>query len=638
MMKQTIGILAHVDAGKTTLSEQILYNTNSIRKLGRVDHRDTFLDSHNIEKSRGITVFSDQASFQLNNNTYYLVDTPGHIDFSTEMERILGILDYGIIVISAVEGIQGHTETIWQILKKYNIPTFIFINKIDREGADVEALVKDIKVKFNNNIFKLGDNIDELVAESNDELLEEYLEGNLDSNRVHQEGIELIKSRRIFPYAIGSALQNKGVNEFMELLDYYTNSDYKSNDQLRGRVFKIKYDEKNTRLTFIKILTGTVKVKDEIVKGEKVNAIRIYNGNKYIQANEGEAGDIIAVTGINSLNAGDVIGDIQRNGDLEIIPTLKSKVIYDPKINIKDILGNLRILESEDPTLNIVWNEEVQEIHVSIMGKIQLEILQEIIESRFNLKVEFGPCEVLYRETIKEKTVGYGHFEPLRHYSEVHLKMEPLPYGSGIEFESKCHTDNLGYSHQNLIKTHIFERSHKGILTGSPLVDIKFTLLTGRAHNKHTSGGDFREATYRAIRQGLEEVENILLEPFYKFKIEVNKDLLGRVMSDIQRLSGEFQSPTIINESAIIEGTGPVAKFMEYPVELMSFTSGRGIITLSYVGYDLCHNSEEVILNKGYKANADIEYTSTSIFCSKGQSFLVEGSKIKDYIHCEVVE
>ena len=519
-MKKTIGVLAHVDAGKTTFSEQILYHTNAIRSRGRVDHKNSFLDSHDIEKERGITVFSDQAVFEIGKSKYYLIDTPGHVDFSCEMERAISIMDYAIIVISAVEGVQSHTETVWRLLKKYNVPTFFFINKLDRTGADLYNVINEIKanltkdVCYIESITDIKEDIIEFIAERDEELLEKYFNGEYNKDLWINKLRILIKEMNIFPCFSGSALQDQGIMEFLDSLEKLTVTNYNENDEFSGIVYKIRHDDNGTRITFIKALSGILKVRDEINNGsskEKISSIRVYNGSKFSTVDKVVAGDIFAVTGLTSLSVGDGVGALKEKFKFNMIPTLMSSVIFDKACNVKEVLGHFRMLEAEDPALNVIWNETLQEIHVHIMGKIQLEVLKEVILERFNFNVDFGPCEIIYKETINNTVNGYGHFEPLKHYAEVHLKLESLPRGSGIIFKNKCHTDNLTTGHQNLIRTHLFERKHNGILTGSEITDIKVTLLTGRAHNKHTEGGDFREATFRALSQGLEKADNILL-------------------------------------------------------------------------------------------------------------------------------
>lgn len=646
-MNKTIGILAHVDAGKTTFAEQILYHTNAIVNRGRVDYKNTFLDNHYIERKRGITIFSEQANFTYKDENYYLIDTPGHVDFSSEMERSISIMDYAIIIISAVEGIQGHTETVWNLLRKNNVPTFIFINKIDRNGADIDKVLKEIQTNFTKDVFlvdkdlskeDLDENFIEFIAEKNDMLFETYIENKYDKELWMRYIVKFIKENQLFLCFSGSALQDIGIEKFLNNLSLLTYTKYDSCEKFGGVVYKIKHDDKGNRLTYIKALSGNLKVKEYVnfkkEGNEKVNEIRIYNGTKFNTVDEVQAGQIFTVTGLTKVVAGDKLGLLENSIKYEMVPTLKSKVIFEENINVKDVLKCFKILESEDPTLKITWDIELKEIQVSIMGVIQLEIMKEILKERFNMVVDFGECEILYKETINGKAIGYGHFEPLKHYAEVHLMLEPLKRNTGIKFENICHADDLSIGNQNLIKHHIYEKEHKGILTGSGLTDLKVTLLKGRAHNKHTSGGDFREATLRALRQGLEQVENILLEPYYRFKIEIDLDNIGKVLSDMQKLNGTFEEPEIFKDKAIIRGRGPVSTFMNYNIEFIAFTKGRGRLNFIYDGYDLCHNSEKVINLVGYDKNLDKEYTSNSVFCSKGQSFVVKGNEAKNYMHC----
>lgn len=646
-MKKTFGIFAHVDAGKTTFSEQILYYTKSIRKKGRVDYKEAFLDSQKVEKERGITVFSDVGTFSYDGDTYYLIDTPGHIDFSPEMERTLSILDYAILVVSAVEGIQGHTETLWNLLKNRKIPTFIFINKIDRVGADVNKVYQQLKRRFsedicllsNNSLMNLSDEEIEFIAGKDEELLNLYFEDNYNNQLWINKLKFLVKERQIFVASSGSALLDQGVREFLDIFNKLTMTNYELADIFTGKVFKIRYDEKGTRITYIKALSGLLKVKDELVYNhngeeirEKVNEIRAYNGVKYEIKDVASAGDVFAVTGISNMKAGMGIG-IEDSTE-EMIPTLTAKVLYDSTVNIKEVLKYLKILESEEKTLNVQYDEILKEMHINVMGKIQLEVLKEIIQERFNLNVEFDKPEILYKETIGNEVNGYGHFEPLRHYAEVHLKLLPGERGEGIVFENRCHNDYLTPGQQNLIKTHIFEKKHRGILTGSEIDDIKVILITGRAHIKHTEGGDFREATKRALRQGLDSTENILLEPYYNFKIEVDNQLLGRVLSDVQKMNGTFNEQQSVGDRVIITGRGPVATFMDYSLEFQALSKGKGGLSLMYGGYDVCHNAEEVIERIGYNKDADPEYTSSSIFCAKGVGYSVKGDEVVNYMHC----
>lgn len=651
-MNKTIGILAHVDAGKTTFAEQLLYHTNSIKALGRVDHKNSFLDSHNIEKERGITVFSDQAIFTYNASKYYLVDTPGHADFSCEMERAICTMDYAIVILSAVEGIQGQTEVVWQLLQKHNIPTFFFINKIDREGSDIDGVLKDIRRNLTSEICYISNSmkVDELslelaefIAEHDEKLLEIYLEEGYEKDTWISFMKKFIKERKIFPCFSGSALLDIGIEDFLNKLDLLTYTDYTNDEDFGGVVYKIRHDQQGNKITYIKALKGILKVKDNVMLGseaegsfEKIDQIRLYNGTKFVTSDKAGAGELFAVTGLKNAFIGDGVGCIKQRIDFNMIPTMKTKVIFDSKLNPKDVLNYFKQLEEEDPALNVIFDEATHEIQIHIMGIIQIEVLKQLIYERFKLKVDFGPCQILYKETITQKTKGYGHFEPLKHYAEVHLLMEPSERNSGITFCNKCHADDLTVGNQNLIKTHIFEREHHGILTGSTVTDIKITLLTGRAHIKHTCGGDFREATLRALRQGLESTENILLEPYYNFKIKADLDYMGRIISDIQKLNGTFNAPVINENSITVLGRGPVACFMNYSIDFMELTKGKGKISFIFDGYDICHNEEEVIEDLGYNKNADIEYTSTSIFCSKGQSYLVSGSEAVSCMHCPI--
>ncbi|UOW66775.1 elongation factor G [Paraclostridium bifermentans] len=659
-MEKTIGVLAHVDAGKTTFCEQVLYHTKSIKNRGRVDDKNTFLDNNEIEKQRGITIFSEQGKFYYNGSSYNLIDTPGHIDFSPEMERSIRIMDYAVVIISAVEKVQVHTKTVFRLLKKHRVPTFLFINKIDRSGIDAELLLSDIKSKLTENTVDLSDklNIDgsditlsegliEFIAESDEELIERYLNDDYDEKTWIYKLKEKIKKCEIYPILRGSALHDIGIQEFLEKLDLLTYTEYKNDEDFIGKVYKVKYDENRNRITYVKAIRGKMKVKDEIsyivgddIHTEKINSIRIYNSNKFESINEVEAGQIFGIEGLSKANPGAVLyknfssNFYEDDCELDMIPTLTSKVIFDKSLNVKEVLSIFQILQNEEPSLNIVWNENLKEIQVNIMGKIQLEVLKEILKSRFGLNIDFGKSEILYKETVKERTIGYGHFEPLGHYAEVHLCIEPGVRNSGIKFKSIAHTDNLTQGHQNLVKTNIFEKEHSGILCGYPVTDIEVTLINGRAHNKHTSGGDFRQATLRALRQGLEQVENEILEPFYKFKIEVGPEYIGRVISDIQKMNGEFDNPIINEDICIIEGRGPVATLMDYPLEIISFSKGSGSIVFIFDGYDVCHNKSEVISNKGYDKDSDIEYTSNSIFCSKGESYTIKGKDAKEFIHC----
>ncbi|MBS4173046.1 TetM/TetW/TetO/TetS family tetracycline resistance ribosomal protection protein [Bacillus sp. FJAT-49736] len=650
MSHKTVGILAHVDAGKTTFAEQLLFHTKSIAHRGRVDHQDAFLDSHSIEKARGITVFADQADFTFGDSMYTLIDTPGHVDFSAEMERAIQVMDYAIIILSAVEGVEGHTETVWNLLRKHKIPSFFFINKMDREGADINRVIEDIKLNLTEDVFRLDDaftngemneELAEFIAERNEYLLEEYMMNGYQKKELWlTEMKNMFKQNIIFPISSGSALQDFGILEFLEVLDVLTFSSYSSEGPFSGRIYKIRYDDNGTRLTFFKALSGSLQVRDEIsytkqeqLFKEKVTQIRKYNGKRFYPVDKVSAGELFAVTGLSSMSIGNTIGTSQDHIQYEMIPTLKSKVIIDANINAKDALKFFRILDDEDPSLMVTWEEQLQEIHIHVMGKIQLEVLEQIVQDRFGIKVYFEKPKIIYKETIASKVNGYGHFEPLKHYAEVHLQLEPGEKGNGITFSSACHVDDLPLSYQNLIQHHLFEKEHRGILTGSSLADLHITLLTGRAHLKHTSGGDFREATLRALRQGLEKAENILLEPYYEFKIKVEIELMGRVLADVQSAHGNFESPETYGNKAIITGKAPVATFMEYSTVLASFTQGRGFISLTFGGYYPCHNQQEVIDRIQYNKDADPEYTSASIFCSKGAGYSVPWNEAEGKMH-----
>lgn len=659
-MNKIIGILAHVDSGKTTLCEQILYHTNSIRKRGRVDHKDSYFDNNQIERQRGITIFSKEGYFNYKDSNYYLIDTPGHVDFSPEMERSLKMLDYAILIISGVEKVQSHSETIFNYLKEHNIPTIIFVNKMDRDISNREEINISLKENLSKDIFdftkelnkNMSDELIEFIAEKDEELLERFLDDNFDYELWFKKIKSLFNSCNIYPCVFGSALYDENIGVLLEVLESLSETNYDENKSFSGKVYKIKSEENKQKLTFIKVLEGKLKIKDELsymvqndILREKVNEIRIYKGDKFIKRDEAFAGEIVAIKGLSeaypsrlviSSKEENRLYNLDSEDDNFIVPTLSTKVLFDESVNIKDVYSYFKILGEEEISLNPTYSEELKEIKINIMGKIQLEVLKEIVLERFNLEVDFGPCEILYKETIKDQTIGVGHFEPLRHYAEVVLKIEPAKRNSGISFESLAHVDDITVGHQNLVKTHIFERSHRGILGGYELTDVKITLLTGKEHNKHTEGGDFRQATFRALRQGLEQVENILLEPYYKFKIEIDNDHMGRVISDIQKMNGSFNIKGSSNNKSIISGRGPVSEFMDYSLELISFTKGRGRISFNYDGYDECHNSDKVLEIRNYDKNSDKLYTSNSIFCSKGQGYTVKGEDVKNHMHCEI--
>ena len=645
-MNKTIGVFAHVDAGKTTFAEQVLYHTKSIRQRGRVDHKDAFLDSHEIERQRGITVFADQASFSYQDSTYFLIDNPGHVDFSPEMERSVQIMDYAIVIISAVEGVEGHTSTIWQLLRKNNIPSFFFINKTDREGANVGGVIQEIRSELSADVcdithsFQQGlmqEELIEFVAERNEALLEHYMEAGYERDLWFNVLKQLIQENRIFPCMSGSALQDIGIREFLDHFDQLTETYYSNEDAFSGRVYKVRHDDKGARVTFIKALSGTLSVRDVLSTHgvtEKITQIRVYNGSKFKTVEHVKAGELFAVVGLSNASTGDGLGTIHERAVYEMVPTLKSKVVIDPKVHIKDALKSFQLLDVEDPSLNVTWEESLQDIHIHVMGTIQLEILKQLIKERFLFDVTFEEPEILYKETIDNTVNGYGHFEPLKHYAEVHLKLEPAERNSGITFANICHANDLSIGNQNLVRHHVFEKSHHGLLTGSPLTDVKITLLTGRADNQHTSGGDFREATLRALRQGLEKAENLLLEPYYHFKVKVDLDLMGKVLSDIQVAKGSFDAPKMEGNKAILTGKVPVATFMNYGAELASFTQGKGVLNLTFGGYEKCHNEQEVIERIAYNKDADPEYSSSSIFCAKGKGYTVPWEQAEAEMHC----
>lgn len=652
-MKKTIGIFAHVDAGKTTFTEQLLYNTGSIRNLGRVDHKTSSMDTNEIEQNRGITIFSDQGIFQFNNDTYYIIDTPGHMDFSAETERSMVALDYAILIISGSSGVQAHTTTLFNLLNSYNIPTFIFINKTDIDSFNLQVIIDDIKNKLTGDILYLNSADDiinqytaEFAADRDDTFLVSYLQDDYSAKDLSEVVINLIKKRLCFPLMIGSALKGIGIDNFLEVFSRLSKTEYqeKEDNHFVGKVYKIRHDDKGIRLTFIKALSGKLRIKDEFTfkkddftSSEKVNEIRVYKGKKYENKNEISAGDVFAVVGLKSPICGTMIisgeATIEKVSDFHLTAALKSRVNILDKTDVTILMEKLRILESEDPALSVTYREETEDILISVMGRIQLEILECVMKSRFGISVGFEKPQVEYRETILSAVTGYGHFEPLRHYAEVQLKLEPTIHGSGITYESQCHVDNLILNYQNTIENHVFERVHKGVLIGAPITDIKIILMDGRSHIKHTEGGDFREATYRAIRQGLEKAESILLEPFYSFEIYAEETYMGKIMSDIQKLRGTCEPPVLNCGNVYIRGRGPVESFMDYSIDLISFTKGTGSISLMYAGYGLCENSSEVINKIGYDKDRDVENTSTSVFCAKGTSFTVPWYEAEKYMH-----
>ena len=630
-----MGILAHVDAGKTTLSEGMLYLSGTVRKLGRVDHKDAFLDTYSLERDRGITIFSKQAVFSLGNRRINLLDTPGHVDFSAEMERTLQVLDYAVLVISGADGVQGHTETLWKLLKLYEIPTFIFINKMDQPGTDRESLLTELKERLDEGciVFGKGKNVESLeeIAMTDEAVLDYFME----HETVRNEDIcRLIRERKIFPCYFGSALKLDGVQELLAGFEEYMKP-FDGKKEFGARVFKISRDDKGERLTFLKVTGGKLVVKMPINKEEKINQIRIYSGAKYEAVNEVEAGGVCAVTGLSSSYIGQGLGVEKGTAAPFLEPVLTYQMILPEGADTTKVLRELKQLEEEEPLLNIVWNPTLEEIHVQLMGEVQTEILKTMIAERFHLDVEFGTGKIVYKETIKSPVVGVGHYEPLRHYAEVHLKMEPLEAGSGLVFDTDCSEDVLDRNWQRLILTHLQEREHPGVLTGAPITDMKITIVAGRAHLKHTEGGDFRQATYRAVRQGLKSAESVLLEPWYSFVLEVPSEQVGRAMSDIGQMNGSFEGPEAEDKQGMVRltGTAPASEMRDYQREVWAYTKGRGRITLTLKGYEPCHNAEEVIEEIGYDSERDVDNPTGSVFCVHGAGFLVKWDEVPEYMH-----
>lgn len=636
----SVGLLAHVDAGKTTLSEALLYHAHSIRAMGRVDHQDSFLDTHPLERARGITIFSDQAAFQLEGREFFLVDTPGHVDFAAEMERALSVMDYAILILSCAEGVQGHTRTVWNLLRRAHVPTFLFLNKTDRPGADPGRVLEEAKRQLSPNICPASA-LAEAVAEREEDLLDAYLEGTLSSRDVEAAACRQMQAETLFPCYQGSALQDEGVEALLEGLARLTATHYAPAAPFGARVFRIRHDAQGNRLTFLKIMAGHLSVRDAVAIGEetfRIGEIRLYNGSRFTALRGARAGQLVAVTGLPNCLPGQVLGACAAAPAPVTAPLLRARVEYPKDLPVRTVLSAFRKLEAEDPTLSVQWQESLRELHIRVMGVIQLEVLQELVRERFGFSVTFGRPEIVYRETIAAPVLGAGHYEPLRHYAEVHVRLVPLPRGSGIEFVSRCHVDDLPLQFQNLIRTHVFEKEHLGVLTGSPITDIRVELLAGRAHLKHTEGGDFRQATYRAIRQGLMKAESILLEPYYAFSIDAPQACMGRILSDIQRMSGTFDPPETDGERAQVRGRVPVAEMMDYAPALAALTKGQGHLALQFDGYESCHNAQEVLARRAYQPEADKENDADSVFCQKGAGFVVHWDKADDWMHCTVPE
>lgn len=632
-----IGILAHVDAGKTTLSEGILYISGNIRKMGRVDNGDAFLDTYALERARGITIFSKQAEVAFDKMEMTLLDTPGHVDFSAEMERTLQVLDYAILVISGADGVQGHTKALWNLLKKYQIPVFLFVNKMDQNGTDKESLLLELKERLDDGCIDFTDTKDESffenIAMTDERLLENFLE---EGSIGEKEICKVIAERKVFPCYFGSALKLQGIEEFLHGIETYT-SIPKYGKEFGAKVYKISRDAQGNRLTHIKVTGGSLRVKDVVSKDEKVNQIRIYSGEKFITVNEAEAGTICAVTGLSETKPGEGLGCEHTGFEPVLEPVLTYQMILPEEVSAATMLPKLRQLEEEEPELHIVWKEDLQEIQVQMMGEVQTEILKSLILERFGVNVEFGTGNIVYKETIQNTVEGVGHFEPLRHYAEVHLILEPGERGTGMVFDVKCSEDLLDKNWQRLILTHLMEKEHQGVLTGSDLTDMKITLAAGRAHQKHTEGGDFRQATYRAVRQGLMQAECVLLEPYYAFRLEVPQQMVGRAMTDIEKMHGTFETPQSEGELSVLEGSAPAACMQDYQREVIAYTKGNGRLFCSLKGYEPCHNAEEVIKASGYDADRDTKNPSGSVFCSHGSGYNVSWDHVKEHMHIESV-
>ncbi len=633
-----VGLLAHVDAGKTTLSESILYQSGAIRNLGRVDHQDAFLDTDEMERERGITIFSKQAVLTWKDTEITLLDTPGHVDFSAEMERVLQVLDCAVLVISGADGVQGHTETLWKLLTRYGIPVFLFVNKMDQEGTDCGKLLAELKSRFSEGCIDFGrvetgaEEVIEEIAVCDEQTMEEYLEkGSVAAASIRR----LVAERKIFPCYFGSALHLQGVEELMNgICTYQMQKEYPA--VFGAKVYKIARDGQGNRLTYLKVTGGTLKVKDVIGEnGDKVNQIRVYSGEKYELLSEADAGKVCAVTGLAETYPGQGLG-AEKDSELPILePVLTYRIILPDDCNVHTMLRDLKLLEEEEPELHVVWIEKSQEIHVQLMGDVQIEILQRIIKERFGVLVEFGEGSIVYKETIAAPVEGVGHFEPLRHYAEVHLRLEPGERGSGMQFDSECSEDVLDRNWQRLVLTHLEEKEHKGVLTGSVITDMKITLTSGKAHLKHTEGGDFRQATYRAVRQGLKKAESVLLEPYYEFRIELPSENVGRAMTDIQNRFGKFEAPETLGEMTVLTGIAPVSTLSGYQKDVIAYTGGRGRISLTLKGYDLCHNQEEVVAARGYDSELDLANPTGSVFCAHGAGFVVDWDEVEEYMHME---
>ena len=636
-----LGILAHVDSGKTTLSEAMLYRAGVTRRLGRVDHKDAFLDTDALEKARGITIFSKQALLTAGGTDITLLDTPGHVDFSTETERTLQVLDYAVLVVSGTDGVQSHTETLWRLLRRYHVPTFVFVNKMDLPGMERQELLAQLNRRLGEGFVDFGAeqaDRDEVLALCDENLMDRMLDaGQLQDADL----IPAIARRHVFPCWFGAALKLEGVDALLDGLDRYTRP-APALEAFGAKVFKVSQDEQGARLTWLRVTGGELKVKAQLTGeadgepwAEKANQLRLYSGAKYTLVEAIGPGQVCAVTGLTKARPGEGLG-AERDSDLPVLePVLSYQVLLPEGADVHAALGKLHRLEEEEPQLHVVWNETLGEIHVQLMGEIQLEVLRSLLAERFGLEVEFGPGGILYKETITEPMEGVGHYEPLRHYAEVHLKLEPLPRGSGMQFAADCREEVLDKNWQRLVLTHLEEKQHLGVLTGSPLTDVKITLIAGRAHLKHTEGGDFRQATYRAVRQGLMLAKSQLLEPWYAFRLEVPAENIGRAMSDIQRMEGTFDPPESGEETAVLTGFAPVSTMRSYPMEVVSYTRGRGHLNLTLDGYRPCHNAQEVIAAIGYEPEHDLDNPADSVFCAHGAGFVVPWDQVRSHMHVD---
>ena len=636
-----LGILAHVDSGKTTLSEAMLYRAGVTRRLGRVDHKDAFLDTDALEKARGITIFSKQALLTAGDTDITLLDTPGHVDFSTETERTLQVLDYAVLVVSGTDGVQSHTETLWRLLRRYHVPTFVFVNKMDLPGMERQELLAQLNRRLGEGFVDFGAeqaDRDEALALCDENLMDRMLDaGQLQDADL----IPAIARRHVFPCWFGAALKLEGVDALLDGLDRYTRP-APALKAFGAKVFKVSQDEQGARLTWLRVTGGELKVKAQLTGeadgepwAEKANQLRLYSGAKYTLTEAIGPGQVCAVTGLTKARPGEGLG-AERDSDLPVLePVLSYQVLLPEGADVHAALGKLHRLEEEEPQLHVVWNETLGEIHVQLMGEIQLEVLRSLLAERFGLEVEFGPGGILYKETITEPMEGVGHYEPLRHYAEVHLKLEPLPRGSGMQFAADCREEVLDKNWQRLVLTHLEEKQHLGVLTGSPLTDVKITLIAGRAHLKHTEGGDFRQATYRAVRQGLMLAKSQLLEPWYAFRLEVPAENIGRAMSDIQRMEGAFDPPESGEETAVLTGFAPVSTMRSYPMEVVSYTRGRGHLSLTLDGYRPCHNAQEVIAAIGYEPEHDLDNPADSVFCAHGAGFVVPWDQVRSHMHVD---